>query len=240
MLHSHTSGFGKDLPQTERLLQLRIVGLQVDFPPPRTTGRLHNFPARNDHPYSSRARDRCGQSVAHPLRSTVREPHRSRTHRSGDCYVAIDPSPLFQGSRAGPQYLRHETVSLRRRIEGPGRYKTMTLEAGEFIRRFLLHVLPKGFHRMRHPGRKARPCSPTHRRRSECRFTTARRSARNLRCDNPSLPALRQLHGDHREVRGASQLSPSTLNAVLNTPHQHLMTLHTPITRACGLGLRQS
>ena len=46
MLHSHTSGFGKDLPQTERLLQLRIVGLQVDFPPPRTTGRLHNFPAR--------------------------------------------------------------------------------------------------------------------------------------------------------------------------------------------------
>jgi hypothetical protein len=28
------------------------------------------------------------------------------------------------------------------RIEGPGRYTTMTLDAGEFIRRFLLHVLP--------------------------------------------------------------------------------------------------
>jgi hypothetical protein len=28
----------------------------------------------------------------------------------------------------------------------------MTLEAGEFIRRFLLHVLPKGFHRIRHYG----------------------------------------------------------------------------------------
>ena len=38
------------------------------------------------------------------------------------------------------------------RIEGPQRYKTMTLEAGEFIRRFLLHVLPKGFHRIRHYG----------------------------------------------------------------------------------------
>ena len=38
------------------------------------------------------------------------------------------------------------------RIEGPGRYKTMTLEAGEFIRRFLIHVLPKGFHRIRHYG----------------------------------------------------------------------------------------
>ena len=33
------------------------------------------------------------------------------------------------------------------RIEGPERYKTMTLEPGEFIRRFLMHVLPKGFHR---------------------------------------------------------------------------------------------
>ncbi len=38
------------------------------------------------------------------------------------------------------------------RIEGPGRYKTMTLAAEEFIRRFLIHVLPKGFHRIRHYG----------------------------------------------------------------------------------------
>lgn len=28
----------------------------------------------------------------------------------------------------------------------------MTLAADEFIRRFLLHVLPKGFHRIRHYG----------------------------------------------------------------------------------------
>jgi hypothetical protein len=28
----------------------------------------------------------------------------------------------------------------------------MTLAAAEFIRRFLLHVLPKGFHRIRHYG----------------------------------------------------------------------------------------
>jgi len=38
------------------------------------------------------------------------------------------------------------------RIEGPGRYKTMTLATGEFIRRFLIHVLPKGLHRIRHYG----------------------------------------------------------------------------------------
>ncbi len=38
------------------------------------------------------------------------------------------------------------------RIEGPERYKTMTLATNEFIRRFLMHVLPKGFHRIRHYG----------------------------------------------------------------------------------------
>ena len=38
------------------------------------------------------------------------------------------------------------------RIDGPGRYKTMTLKPHEFIRRFLIHVLPKGQHRIRHYG----------------------------------------------------------------------------------------
>ena len=38
------------------------------------------------------------------------------------------------------------------RIDGPGRWKTMTLTPHEFIRRFLMHVLPKGFHRIRHYG----------------------------------------------------------------------------------------
>jgi hypothetical protein len=38
------------------------------------------------------------------------------------------------------------------RIEGPERYKIMTLDPHEFIRRFLLHVLPRGFHRIRHYG----------------------------------------------------------------------------------------
>ena len=38
------------------------------------------------------------------------------------------------------------------RRDGAERYRTMTLTADEFIRRFLLHVLPKGFHRIRHYG----------------------------------------------------------------------------------------
>jgi hypothetical protein len=48
------------------------------------------------------------------------------------------------------------------RRSGAERQQIMTLAADEFIRRFLLHVLPRGFHRIRHyglargPSRKAR------------------------------------------------------------------------------------
>jgi hypothetical protein len=38
------------------------------------------------------------------------------------------------------------------RIEGPERYQLMTLDIHEFIRRFLMHVLPSGFHRIRYYG----------------------------------------------------------------------------------------
>ena len=38
------------------------------------------------------------------------------------------------------------------RAKGKTRHKTMTLSADEFMRRFLLHVLPGVFHRIRHYG----------------------------------------------------------------------------------------
>jgi hypothetical protein len=38
------------------------------------------------------------------------------------------------------------------RQQGRTRHKTLTLASDEFIRRFLLHVLPYGFHRIRHYG----------------------------------------------------------------------------------------
>jgi len=38
------------------------------------------------------------------------------------------------------------------RAKPDNRYKLMTLDADEFIRRFLIHVLPDGFHRIRHYG----------------------------------------------------------------------------------------
>jgi hypothetical protein len=64
------------------------------------------------------------------------------THR-----VAISNSRLISADAGGVTFKYKDY-----RIEGPDRYKTMTLEPGEFIRRFLMHVLPKGFHRIRHYG----------------------------------------------------------------------------------------
>ena len=64
------------------------------------------------------------------------------THR-----VAISNSRLI---RADPKTVTFRVKNYR--VEGAARYTTMTLGTSEFIRRFLLHVLPKGFHRIRHYG----------------------------------------------------------------------------------------
>ena len=64
------------------------------------------------------------------------------THR-----VAISNRRLVAADKTGVTFTYKDY-----RIEGPGRYKTMTLDTAEFIRRFLTHVLPKGFHRIRHYG----------------------------------------------------------------------------------------
>jgi predicted Zn-ribbon and HTH transcriptional regulator len=64
------------------------------------------------------------------------------THR-----VAISNRRLISADETGVTFKWKDY-----RIEGPARYKTMTLPTHEFIRRFLMHVLPKGLHRIRHYG----------------------------------------------------------------------------------------
>ena len=64
------------------------------------------------------------------------------THR-----VAISNSRLIGFGRKGVTF-RYKDY----RADGSARYKRMTLTPHEFIRRFLIHVLPKGFHRIRHFG----------------------------------------------------------------------------------------
>ena len=64
------------------------------------------------------------------------------THR-----VAIANSRLVSMDDKGVTFMWKDY-----RADGPARRKLMTLAPGEFIRRFLIHVLPTGFHRIRHYG----------------------------------------------------------------------------------------
>lgn len=64
------------------------------------------------------------------------------THR-----VAISNRRLIAFGRSGVTFRFKDY-----RRDGPDRQQIMTLATDEFIRRFLLHVLPKGFHRIRHYG----------------------------------------------------------------------------------------
>ena len=64
------------------------------------------------------------------------------THR-----VAISNSRLLRFDESGVTF-RYKDY----RRAGADRQRSMTLAADEFMRRFLLHVLPKGFHRIRHYG----------------------------------------------------------------------------------------
>jgi hypothetical protein len=64
------------------------------------------------------------------------------THR-----VAIANSRLIAFNDAGVTFTYKDY-----RADGRARHKRMTLASHEFIRRFLLHVLPDGFHRIRHYG----------------------------------------------------------------------------------------
>jgi hypothetical protein len=64
------------------------------------------------------------------------------THR-----VAIANSRLISVDNAGVTFIWKDYRAKQRQ-----RQKIMTLAVNEFIRRFLIHVLPKGFHRIRHYG----------------------------------------------------------------------------------------
>ena len=64
------------------------------------------------------------------------------THR-----VAISNSRLLAMDERGVTFRWKDY-----RAKGRTRHKAMTLSAHEFMRRFLLHVLPTGFHRIRHYG----------------------------------------------------------------------------------------
>ena len=121
------------------------------------------------------------------------------THR-----VAISNSRLiaFDGNEVTFRYKNY-------RCSGTERQQVMTLAAEEFIRRFLIHILPRGFHRIRHYGLLASSA------RKDC-LAHARdmlgvapapdepptADRRDRPRPVPALSLLRWHHGDHRDLRG--------------------------------------
>ena len=138
------------------------------------------------------------------------------THR-----VAISNSRLIALDEAGVTF-RYKDY----RRNGRERYRTMTLEPGEFMRRFLLHVLPTGFHRIRHYGllasaarkaniARARELLAAPQPKAECSGTERRcRRAVGLAA---AMPVLRR-QDDHRRDLRARRRRPRA--AVRPTPHQ--------------------
>ena len=99
------------------------------------------------------------------------------THR-----VAIGNSRLVSVDEKGVTFKYKDY-----RVEGPERYKTMTVAPAEFIRRFLPHVLPKGFHRIRHYGLLAS---------SKTKADTLARARELIAAATPATPAPKQPEGD--------------------------------------------
>jgi hypothetical protein len=78
------------------------------------------------------------------------------------------------------------------RIKGRDRYRSMRLATDEFIRRFLIHVLPKGLHRIRHYGLSLKPLAP-----ATSHAPASCSPPQNLRVNPPapwSIPAILLVH----------------------------------------------
>jgi hypothetical protein len=112
------------------------------------------------------------------------------THR-----VAISNSRLLTCDDAGVAF-RYKDY----RVDGLARQKVMRLATDEFIRRFLMHVLPSGFHRIRHYGLFA----------SGVRAQNIARARELLAASTPrnQAPSERDDEGDEGESRKLDQPCP--------------------------------
>jgi hypothetical protein len=125
------------------------------------------------------------------------------------------------------------------RIKGPRRYTTMTLDVGEFIRRFLSHVLPKGFHRIRHYGlfassnaaiatKRSKPCANS----STWPHLRPRRQATPIAATTRApLPLLRP-HDHHPDLRGRLPATPPANHASRDSQDRYLVSVDTSHTTA--------
>ena len=119
------------------------------------------------------------------------------THR-----VAISNTRLIAHDKRGVTFHYKDY-----RADGMARRKVMTLATDEFIRRFLLHILPKGFHRIRHYGLFANTGRAANIARLRellgsvppCRRSCKSRPRRTGRDGLAALSLLRRAHDRHRD-----------------------------------------
>src|SRR4029077_264001 len=132
------------------------------------------------------------------------------------------------------------------RATGRDRQKVMTLASDEFIRRFLIHVLPSGLHRIRHHGifanggghpahtpprplrqggapRDPRPPPPPPRRLPD---TEPGQRPRRAAAARAPMPVLRWPHDHHRDLRARLDASHASVEPDQN---RHIMI---PLTKA--------
>ncbi len=130
--------FLEELARVHQCGMLQFFGDSPRWPIPRPSG-----------PGSCRCASASGSSMP-SARSPDRRP----------CWHTCRATPTGWRSRTAGCWRSTRTTSpsswkdyrVKEGSRGKSRHKTMTLGADEFMRRFLLHVLPGGFHRIRHYG----------------------------------------------------------------------------------------
>jgi hypothetical protein len=142
------------------------------------------------------------------------------THR-----VAISNSRLITADETGVTFKYKDY-----RIEGPGRYKVMTLATHEFIRRFLVHVLPTGFHRIRHYGLFANSSrAKTIARARELLASAAPTTEHPPRSQSDKCPCCGRPHANHRDFCARLTATLPSINTERPIPGRYLMTTITAL-----------
>src|SRR5229473_1275134 len=113
------------------------------------------------------------------------------------------------------------------RREGRERYKLMTLATQEFIRRFLIHVLPAGFHRIRYYGLLASATRADNIARARELLAVPMLPIDAIKTANTaaSLPLLRWPHDHHRDFRTRLSTAASADSSDDHNQDRHLMTM---------------
>ena len=158
-----------------------------------------------------------------------------RTRRGARLSLPLHPSRRDLQQPTGRARPQTASPSSTRTIgsTASARYKTMTLTPHEFIRRFLIHVLPSGFHRIRHFGLFAKTSGTDNlaRARELLAVPTPQAAAcrcrrrRSRGCHLNALSMLRRPHGHHRNLH--SRLDAAASANRNRDQDRHLMSAAT-------------